>query len=148
MTAVAGEGRGSGQGAALLTSLTGSPGRPQGAAQQVAQGASPRGAVAYGGVQVSRQLPRRGRGGQEAAWQSVHTGGQRRAAWAWEGQLGLVGVRGRPFGTHQGDFGHARYAGRDAQAPGQLLLQEVPYADDHLLARGGLWCTPSSETAT
>ena len=31
--------------------------------------------VPDGGVQIPRQLPRRGRGGYEAAWQGVHTGG-------------------------------------------------------------------------
>ena len=51
----------------------------------------------------------------------------------------LVRFAGGHSGTHQGDFGHGRYADRDQQVPGQLLLQEVQGipAADHLLARGG-----------
>ena len=118
-------------------------GRAQGAAQQVAQEEAPHGAVAHGGVQVPGPFPRRGRGGREAAAQSVHTGVQRRAEWASPGQRGPGRVRGEPFGAHRGDAGprieygadYGRYADRDTQAAGQLLLQKaqgVPAAD-HVL---------------
>ena len=51
----------------------------------------------------------------------------------------LVGFAGGHSGHTKGDFGHGRYADRDAQAPGQLLLQEVQGipAADGVLARGG-----------
>ena len=68
-------------------------------------------------------LPRRVRGGQEAAWQSVHTGVQRRAVWAWEGSD--LEVRRRPYGTRQGDFGHGATL-IEQQEGGAVLLQEVP----------------------
>ena len=57
---------------------------------RVAQGASPRGAVAYGGEVSS---PRRGRGGQEAACRSY---GQRRAAWAELGPGSREAIRDTP----------------------------------------------------
>ena len=52
------------------------------------------------------------------------------------GKVGLGRVRRRPFGTHQGDFGHGRYADRDARSRTVTRVQGIPAADG-VLARGG-----------
>ena len=118
------ESRGSGQGAACWGVSPDAAGRPQGAAQQVAQGASP---VVPSPTAVCRYRDNFHDEAEEARRRPgrAFIPGQRRAASL--GKVNWTGrVRGRPFGTHQGD-GHGRYAGRDAQRQANYCYKNKAY---------------------